>query len=155
MRVDGRTLKKLKHIPFETYFVSHRVISLSGDVEENPGPSNQCSATNTCNLAAYRSSMANSVSLLETRLSELNRTAVDVGGGGDCFFRAVSHQLYGNPNNHPHRITVNSPTDQLADANSPTYKIEQRRRRVGRQSNTTYQKLNIQKIKRYLVKKHW
>ena len=102
MRVDGRTLKKLKHIPFETYFVSHRVISLSGDVEENPGPSNQCSATNTCNLAAYRSSMANSVSLLETRLSELNRTAVDVGGGGDCFFRAVSHQLYGNPNNHSH-----------------------------------------------------
>ena len=35
-------------------------------------------------------------------------------------------------------ITVNSPTDQLADANSPTYKIEWRRRRVGRQSNTTY-----------------
>lgn len=102
MRVNGRTLKKLKHIPFETYCVSHRVISLSGDVEENPGPSNQCSATNTCNLAAYRSSMVNSVSLLETRLSELNRTAVDVGGGGDCFFRAVSHQLYGNPNNHSH-----------------------------------------------------
>ena len=86
MRVNGRTLKKLKHIPFETYCVSHRVISLSGDVEENPGPSNQCSATNTCNLVAYRSSMANSVSLLETRLSELNRIAVDVGGGGDCFF---------------------------------------------------------------------
>ena len=44
-------------------------------------------------------------------------------------------------------------TSQLADANSPTYKIEKRRRRVGRQSNTTYYKLNIQKIKRYLVKK--
>ena len=28
--------------------------------------------------------------------------AVDDGGGGDCFFRAVSHQLYGNPNNHFH-----------------------------------------------------
>ena len=27
---------------------------------------------------------------------------------------------------------------QLADANSPTYKIELRRRRVGPQSNTTY-----------------
>ena len=35
-------------------------------------------------------------------MSELNRTALDVGGGGDCFFRAVSHQLYGNPNNHFH-----------------------------------------------------
>ena len=46
-----------------------------GDIEENPG-------------------------LLETRLREFNRIAVDVGGGGDCFFRAVSHQLYGNPNNY-------------------------------------------------------
>ena len=38
--------------------------------------------------------------LLETRLREFNRISVDVGGGGDCFFRPVSHQLYGNPNNH-------------------------------------------------------
>ena len=38
--------------------------------------------------------------VLETRLREFNRIAVGVGGGGDCFFRAVSHQLYGNPNNH-------------------------------------------------------
>ena len=49
-------------------------------------------------LHVYRPS--NSFSLLETRLFQLNRTALDVGGGGDCFFRAVSHQLYGNPNNH-------------------------------------------------------
>ena len=26
--------------------------------------------------------------------------AFDVGGGGDCFFRTVSHQLYGHPNRH-------------------------------------------------------
>ena len=32
------------------------------------------------------------------------------------------------------RYPVNSPTDQLADANSPTYKIEQRRQRVDRNS---------------------
>jgi len=76
--------------------------SLSGDVEENPGPSNQCSATTTCNLVAHHSSITNSVSLLETRLSELNGMAVEVGGGGDCFFQAVSHQLYVNPNNHSH-----------------------------------------------------
>lgn len=102
MRVDERALKKLKHSQVETFFVSHRVISLSGDAEENPGPSNQCSATSSCNLAAHPSSVANSVSLLEARLSRLNRTAVDVGGDGDCFFRAVSHQLYGSPNNHSH-----------------------------------------------------
>ena len=38
--------------------------------------------------------------LLELRLSQLGRTALDVEGGGDCFFRAVSHQLNGNPNSH-------------------------------------------------------
>ena len=101
MHVDKRTSKKLKHSWVQTYCISDRVISLSGDVEENPGPSNQCIATST-NLAAHPSSVANSVLLLEARLSELNRTAVDVGGGGDCFFRAVSDQLYGNPNNHSH-----------------------------------------------------
>ena len=46
---------------------------------------------------------------------------------------------------------------QLADANSPmpTHRRikSSRRRRVGPQSNTTYLKLNIQKSKRYLVKK--
>jgi len=42
------------------------------------------------------SSPTNVVPLLEARLSDLDRTAIDVGGGGDCFFRAVSHQLYGN-----------------------------------------------------------
>jgi len=42
----------------------------------------------------------NSASLLETRFFYLGRTAVDVGGGGDCFLRAVSHQLYGSSNNH-------------------------------------------------------
>ena len=75
------------------YHLSSRLVSLSGDVELNPGPSDQ-SNNSMC------SSPANFVPLLETRLSNLDRTAIDVGGGGDCFFRAVSHQLYGNPNNH-------------------------------------------------------
>ena len=42
----------------------------------------------------------NSVCLLEFRLSQLGRIALDVGGGDDCFVRAVLHQLYGNPNSH-------------------------------------------------------
>ena len=25
---------------------------------------------------------------------------LDVGGGGDCFFKSVSHQLYGDPSHH-------------------------------------------------------
>ena len=56
----------------------------------------------TSNQSDYAmcSSPANFITLLETRLCNLDRTAIDVGGGGDCFFRAVSHQLYGTPNNH-------------------------------------------------------
>ena len=100
MYVDARMLKKFKHHQLQTYHLSHRVISLSGDVEENPRPSNQCS-TNT-QLATQVASASNSIPLPETRLSVLNRIALDVGGGCDCFFRAVSHQLNGNPDNHFH-----------------------------------------------------
>jgi len=100
MCVDERMLKKLKCCQGQTGHMSQRVISLSGDVEEIPGRSDHCNV-NT-NSAAGGGIVANLVSLLETRLSELNRTAFDVRGGGDCFFRAVSHQLYGSPNRHFH-----------------------------------------------------
>ena len=33
-------------------------------------------------------------------MSQLSKTAVDAGGGGDCVFGAVSQQLYGNPNSY-------------------------------------------------------
>ena len=96
VHVDERMVKVSKYCQLQTYHVAHRVLSLSGDIEENPGPSHQCSV-NT-NL----SDTSSAVSLLESRLSALNRTSLDVGGGGDRFFRAVSHQLFGNPNNHFH-----------------------------------------------------
>ena len=70
-----------------------------GDIEENPVVLNQCYSNNSFVTNAVLG-VRNSNVLLETRLREFNRIAVDVGGGGDCFFRAVSHQLYGNPNNH-------------------------------------------------------
>ena len=38
--------------------------------------------------------------LMHSRLYELGLQAIDVGGAGDCFFRSVSHQLYGNNNLH-------------------------------------------------------
>ena len=38
--------------------------------------------------------------LLNLRLRQLGLRPVDVGGEGDCFFLAVSHQLYGDPNHH-------------------------------------------------------
>lgn len=78
----------------KTYHFLSRIISLSGDMESNPGPANEY-----C-ISVPFISPTNSVCLLEFRLSQLGRTALDVEGGGDCFFRAVSHQLYGNPNSH-------------------------------------------------------
>ena len=40
--------------------------------------------------------------MLEERLGRFQLRPFDVGGDGDCFFRAMSHhdQLYGNPEQH-------------------------------------------------------
>ena len=38
--------------------------------------------------------------LLSFRLCQLGLRPLDVGGAGDCFFRAVSHQLYSDPSHH-------------------------------------------------------
>jgi len=96
MYADERMLKVLKQCQLQTFHVADRILAQSGDIEENPGPSHQCSVNTNS------SDTSSSVSLLESRLSSLNRTALDVGGGDNCFFRAVSHQLFGNPNNHFH-----------------------------------------------------
>ena len=53
---------------------------MSGDIELNPGPSEYLA--------------------LSQRLSELGLRPLDVGGYGDCFFKAVSHQLFGTPDSH-------------------------------------------------------
>ena len=37
---------------------------------------------------------------MELRLHHFGMIALDVGGAGDCFFRAVLHQLHVNPNSH-------------------------------------------------------
>ena len=41
-----------------------------------------------------------SENLMQSRLSELGLQSIDVGFADDCFFRSVSHQLYGNSNHH-------------------------------------------------------
>ena len=43
---------------------------------------------------------------MQSRLGELGLQSIDVDGAGDCFFRSVSHQLYGNSNHHMHIRTV-------------------------------------------------
>ena len=37
---------------------------------------------------------------MEQRLQQFHLRPLEVGGEGDCFFRAVSHQLYGDPTHH-------------------------------------------------------
>ena len=65
----------------EKYCFSRANIFTSGDIELNPGP-------------------ANAYMLLQSRLAQQGLSTLDVGGAGDCFFRAVSHQLYGEPSYH-------------------------------------------------------
>ena len=54
----------------------------SGDIELNPGPEQ--------NLNSQTILSVGSTMLLN--LCQLGLRPVDVGDGGDCFFRAVSHQ---------------------------------------------------------------
>ena len=73
------------------YCVSRMKLLTSGDIELNPGP-----------VGSQTALSIGSTMLLNLRLGQLGLRPVDVGGEGDCFFRAVSHQLYGDPSHHLH-----------------------------------------------------
>ena len=72
--------------------MSKTKLLMSGDVELNPGPLTY-KKTNSVVRAP-------TLSILDSRLHQFGLKPLDVGGDGDCFFRAVSHQLYENPNSH-------------------------------------------------------
>ena len=82
----------LGNLTFKTdqFCVIVKKLMMSGDIEQNPGPLN--SITNTASLPVYN--------ILESRLEQLGLRPLDVGGEGDCFFRVISHQLYGDCNHH-------------------------------------------------------
>ncbi|KAL9956638.1 hypothetical protein ACROYT_G038144 [Oculina patagonica] len=71
------------------------VIRLANDVETNPGPFFSVDTSKTVKTAH-----STSMKVLAFRLSQLGLRPLDVGGAGDCFFRAVSHQLYGTAAYH-------------------------------------------------------
>ena len=52
----------------------------------------------------FRDDLSENPVVLKQRLLELSPPVqlIDVGGAGDCFFRSVLHQLYGNSNHHMH-----------------------------------------------------
>ena len=63
----------------------------SGDIELNPGPDQNLNSQTILSVTS---------TMLNLRLRQLGLRPVDVGGEGDCFFRAVSHQLNGDRNHH-------------------------------------------------------
>jgi len=79
MIAGGNIFRKLRQLQMKTYHFLSRIISSSRDVESNPGPANEY-----CKSVPFISP-TNSVCLLKFRLSQLGRTALGVGGSGDCF----------------------------------------------------------------------
>jgi hypothetical protein len=76
--------------PNQQYNICQKTLLLSEDIEMNPGPVQNSSSL--CSIPPN--------TILKQRLRCFQLRPFDVGGGGDCFFRAVSHQLYGNPEQH-------------------------------------------------------
>ena len=60
-----------------------RILFVCGDIELNPGPIN-----------------ISSMSVLTTRLARIGRKPVNIIGDGNCFFRSISHQLFGTEDCH-------------------------------------------------------
>ena len=76
------------------FSVSRMKLMTSGDIELNPGPQLHVNVNTETTVSV------GSTILLNFRLRQLGLRPLDVGGAGDCFFRAVSHQLYGDPCHH-------------------------------------------------------
>ena len=66
----------------DIFRVARRKLLISGDIELNLGPTQL------------------SFAVLIQRLRTIGLRPLDVGGDGDCFFKAVSHQLWGTPDCH-------------------------------------------------------
>ena len=82
---------------------------LSKDVEKNPGPTQYNTDHHEVISRPFMQNHSSTIqltspisseNLMQSRLGEHGLQSIDVGGAGDCFFRSVSHQLYGNRNHH-------------------------------------------------------
>ena len=82
---------------YQFYFAL--VIRLGNDVETNPGPvfSTQPAKTRIRDDKFVDNSP---LSVLRVRLREMGLRPLDVGSGGDYFFRAATHQLFGTAGFH-------------------------------------------------------
>ena len=78
-----------KNIKSKQYSVSDMKVLLSDDIETNTGPIENV-VSNSISFFPQNSM------LLATRLYRHGLRPLDIGEGGDCFFWAVAHQLYGD-----------------------------------------------------------
>ncbi len=88
-------------LALEGFYMAKRRLLLSGDIELNPGPIEyqNCQNSDPGSVSLTIHVPENSA-LLVLRLNQLGLRPLEVGGNGDCFFRAVSHQVYGVPDYH-------------------------------------------------------
>ena len=101
--------KARQYLSFSCNCVSHMTnymnFKLSKDVEKNPGPTQHNTDHHEVIIRPFIqnhsstmqfTSPISSENLMQSRIGEHGLQSIDVGGAGDCFFRSVSHQLYGN-----------------------------------------------------------
>ena len=110
----GLKCKARRYLSLFSYkCVSHMTnyvnFKLSKDVEKNPGPTQYNTDHHEVIIRPFMQNHGSTVqltspisseNLMQSRLGELGLQSIDVGGAGDCSFRSVSHQLYGNSNHH-------------------------------------------------------
>ena len=92
----------------ESHMTNYLNFKLSTDVEKNSVPTQNNTDSHETTIKPVMQSDSSIMQLvtvspmilMHSRLYELGLQAIDVGGAGDCFFRSVSHQLYGNNNHH-------------------------------------------------------
>ena len=97
---DNETSTSIFIIVFLQLCESYVNFKLSKDVEKNPGPTQYNTDHHEVIIRPFMqnhsstmqlTSPISSENLMPSRLGELGLQSIDVGCGGDCFFRSVSH----------------------------------------------------------------
>ena len=88
-----------------SYMTNYVNFELSKDVVKNPGPTQYNTDHHELIIWPFMQNHSSTMqltspisfeNLVQSRLGELGLQSIDVGVADDCFFRSVSHQLYGN-----------------------------------------------------------
>ena len=113
MKLNCEARRYLSLFSCNSKIISHMTkylnFKLSTDVEKKPGPTQSNTNSHETIIKPVMQSDSSIMQLvspmiwMHSSLYELGLQAMDVGGAvllEDCFFRSVSHQLYGNNSHH-------------------------------------------------------